>query len=172
MAKKTTKKKTKQTKKTKPAAKVARKAVRTSPRKAVRKSARKPATSGHASIAVGLTVNDVQKSIAWYRDVLGFTVGDLWKNGDVVFGAELKSGAININVTQDDWKLGRDRVKGQGVRMYIMTDSKIDQYAAAIKKRGGTLEQDPTDGWGMRVFGIIDPDGFKLTFMTVLKKKR
>jgi hypothetical protein len=111
MAKKTTKKKTKQTKKTKPAAKVARKAVRTSPRKAVRKSARKPATSGHASIAVGLTVNDVQKSIAWYRDVLGFTVGDLWKNGDVVFGAELKSGAININVTQDDWKLGRDRVK-------------------------------------------------------------
>ena len=121
---------------------------------------------------MGLTVNDVQKSIAWYRDVLGFTVGDLWKNGDVVFGAELKSGAININVTQDDWKLGRDRVKGQGVRMYIMTDSKIDQYAAAIKKRGGTLEQDPTDGWGMRVFGIIDPDGFKLTFMTVLKKKR
>ncbi len=54
--------------------------------------------------------------------------------------------------------------------MYIMTGPGIDQYATAIKVRGGHLDHDPQDGWGMRTFSITDPDGFKLTFMTMLKK--
>ena len=32
-----------------------------------------------ASAGPALTVNDIQKSLAWYRDVLGFTVGERWE---------------------------------------------------------------------------------------------
>ena len=39
-----------------------------------------------------------------------------------------------------------------------------------IKARGGTLTSEPREEWGMRVFSIDDPDGYKLTFMFPLKK--
>lgn len=126
--------------------------------------------SGLLSVAPGFTANDAAASIKWYCDVLGFTVKERWEHEGQFHGAQIASGAVLINIGQDDWKLGRDRVKGQGTRMYILTRPGIDQYADAIKARGGRLDQEPQDGWGMRAFSITDPDGFKLTFMTPAKR--
>jgi uncharacterized glyoxalase superfamily protein PhnB len=130
-----------------------------------------PARGGSSlvSIAAGFTANDAAASIKWYRDVLGFTVKERWEHEGQFRGAQIGSGGVTINIGQDDWKMGRDRVKGQGTRMYIMMGPDIDQYASAIKARGGLLDQDVSDGWGMRAFSINDPDGFKLTFMTPAK---
>ncbi len=66
--------------------------------------------------------------------------------------------------------MGRERVKGQGVRLYISTGPQIDKFAEKVKSAGGTLDHEPQDGWGVRAFSITDPDGYKLTFMTDLKK--
>mgnify|MGYP003332702899 CR=1 FL=1 len=77
---------------------------------------------------------------------------------------------VSINIGQDDWKQGRDRVKGQGTRLYITTGPGIEAYAAAIQARGGVLDQPVSEGWGFKMFAISDPDNFKLTFMTPLKK--
>ena len=125
---------------------------------------------GLLSVAPGFTANDAAASIKWYCDVLGFTVKERWEHDGEFRGAQIASGAVTINVGQDDWKLGRDRVKGQGTRIYILTGPGIDQYAEAIKARGGRLDHEPQDGWGMRAFSISDPDGFKLTFMTAVKR--
>jgi predicted enzyme related to lactoylglutathione lyase len=73
-------------------------------------------------------------------------------------------------VTQDDWKLGRDRVKGAGFRMFCSTSQDVDRLAAGIKARGGTLDREPTDEWGMRTFAITDPDGFKITIGRIPKR--
>jgi len=78
-------------------------------------------------------------------------------------------GDVTINIGQDDWKLGRDRKKGQGVRVYITTADNIDTYARAITSRGGTLEHEPRDEWSVRAFSISDPDGYKITFMRPLE---
>jgi catechol 2,3-dioxygenase-like lactoylglutathione lyase family enzyme len=121
-------------------------------------------------VAPGFTANDAAASIKWYCDVLGFTVKERWEHEGQFRGAQIASGAVTINIGQDDWKLGRDRVKGQGSRMYIMTGPGIDEYAEAIKARGGRLDHEPQDGWGMRSFSINDPDGVKLTFMTPAKR--
>jgi uncharacterized glyoxalase superfamily protein PhnB len=140
---------------------------------AKRKTARPaPAARGSALVSVtpGFTVNDAEKSIAWYRDVLGFTVKERWEHEGRFLGAEIASGAVSLNLSQEDWKMGRDRIKGQGTRMYIITGPRIDELAGQIKARGGTLDQEPTDGWGVRAFSLKDPDGFNLTFMTPLKK--
>ncbi|HXT70080.1 MAG TPA: VOC family protein [Vicinamibacterales bacterium] len=141
--------------------------------KAARKSApvRRPArASGHSPLSVtpGFTANDAAATIKWYCDVLGFGRKDHWEIEGVYRGGSVTLGDVTINIGQDDWKLGRDRVKGQGVRMYITTGPDIDGYAAAIKARGGTLDQEPQDEWGMRAFSISDPDGYKLTFMRSL----
>ena len=44
------------------------------------------------------------------------------------------------------------------------TAQDIDRLAALIKARGGVLAHDPrTQPWGERDFGMVDPDGFKIT---------
>jgi uncharacterized glyoxalase superfamily protein PhnB len=129
-------------------------------------AARKPAPdTGLRTIAPGFTVNDVHKSIAWYTDMLGFTVKERWEHEGTLRGAEMASGHVSIFLSQDDWKLGHDRVKGAGTRMYVTTGEIVDTLADRIKAHGGTLEHEPKDDWGMRTFAVTDPDGYKLTFM-------
>ena len=75
-------------------------------------------------------------------------------------------------IGQDDWKKGRDRMKGEGFRMYFETATDVDALAKGIQARGGTLESPPEDRpWGYRDFNMTDPDGFKMTFGTPLKKR-
>src|SRR5689334_2561375 len=97
-----------------------------SKRKAARPAAAK-AGSAFLRVAPGFTANDAQQSVAWYRDVLGFTVTQRWEHEGKFLGAEMTSGDVRFNIGQDDWKMGRDRLKGQGVRMYITTGPQIDR---------------------------------------------
>ena len=136
------------------------------------RTARKPAAvraKGPQSVAVGLTANDAAASIKWYCDVLGFTLAQRWEHEGTFLGGSVVHGGVTINLGQDDWKLGRDRKKGQGVRLYITTADDIDTYAKAITSRGATLDHDPRDDWGFRAFSVNDPDGYKITFMRPLK---
>lgn len=119
------------------------------------------------SVSVGLTVNDLLRSMAWYRDVLGFVVTDEWRMEGTLQGVEMRAGSVTVFLGQDDWKKGHDRIKGEGVRLYGRTVQDIDRLAALIKARGGVLAHDPrTQPWGERDFGIVDPDGFKITIST------
>jgi uncharacterized glyoxalase superfamily protein PhnB len=126
---------------------------------------RQPETLRLRSVALSLTATDLQRSIAFYRDVLGFVVGDEWRQKGVLIGVELHAGAVTFMLNQDDFAKGRDRLKGLGTRFYCSTAQDIDRFAAQIKERGGVLDQEPKmTEWGSRVFMISDPDGFKLTF--------
>jgi uncharacterized glyoxalase superfamily protein PhnB len=117
------------------------------------------------SLSIGLTVGDLQRSLAWYRDVIGFVVTDEWRVEGALRGVEMRAGSVDIFLGQDDWKRGRDRTKGEGFRIYGRTVGDIDKLAASIKARGGVLSHEPqTQPWGERDFGIVDPDGFRITF--------
>ncbi|MBI1723104.1 MAG: VOC family protein [Gemmatimonadetes bacterium] len=129
-----------------------------------RKKRKQPESLRIRSISPSLTVNDIQKSLAWYRDVLGFVVGEKWEESGKLMGAELKAGSAYFWIGQDDWKKGRDRKKGEGVRFFCATAQDVDMLAKGIKARGGVLDHEPrTQPWGGRDFGITDPDGFKVT---------
>ena len=119
------------------------------------------------SVAPVLTVNDVETSLAWYRDVLGFELKNEMKHDGRLMGAELLAGSVTLLLTQDDFAKGRDRAKGQGLRLYYSTDQDVDQLAAAIRERGSELSHEPTDQpWGARDFGLVDPDGFNISIST------
>ena len=110
------------------------------------------------------TVDDVAKSLAWYQDVLGCVVKDRWESEGKLMGVEMSAGTVIFGLSQDDWKKGRDRVKGEGFRLYSDTTQDVDRLADQIKARGGTLLQEPRDEpWGARAFSVEDPDGFKIT---------
>jgi uncharacterized glyoxalase superfamily protein PhnB len=143
------------------------------PKKTVKKAGRKPVTrAALVSVAPGFTVNDVAATLTWYTNVLGFKVEERWEQNGALMGAEIVSGPVRLMFSQDDFKLGRKRVKGAGVRLYITSGPKIDAFATTIKANGGILDHDPMDGWGVRALSITDPDGYKLTFMTPLKKTK
>jgi uncharacterized glyoxalase superfamily protein PhnB len=115
------------------------------------------------SLSASLTVKDLQKSLAWYRDVVGFTVDQEYEREGKLRAVALKAGAIRILLGQDDGAKGLDRVKGQGFSLQFTTAQNVDQIANRITKLGGTLETEPTDTpWGARIFRVRDPDGFML----------
>ena len=54
----------------------------------------KPRTDGKAlalsSVSPSYTVSDLDRSLAWYRDVLGFGVEEKWENEGKVVGVSLR----------------------------------------------------------------------------------
>jgi uncharacterized glyoxalase superfamily protein PhnB len=128
------------------------------------KSRQQPETLRLRSASPSFTVNDVERSLAFYCDVLGFFPGQRWEEDGRLLGVELRAGSVSFYVGQDDWRKGRDRKKGEGFRMYCTTSQDIDALAERVKAHGVVLDQEPTDQpWGGRDFALSDPDGFKLT---------
>lgn len=133
-------------------------------RKAKRPTRKKPETFRARELTPSLTVNDLKQSLAWYEHVLGFTVEDRWETDGMLRGVELKAGTARLMLNQDDWARGRERHKGEGVRLWFSTAQKLDDLAADITARGGRLDHEPrTMPWGDRTFAISDPDGYHLT---------
>ncbi len=116
------------------------------------------------SVSPSLTVSDLQKSIRFYTEGLGFSTGEEWKDGDKLIGILLQSGNTHLMLGQDDFAKGRDRAKGVGMRLYFQGDGNVDALGAQAKAAGFTLDSEPGDlGWGPRGFTMTDPDGYKLT---------
>jgi uncharacterized glyoxalase superfamily protein PhnB len=116
------------------------------------------------SLEASLTVKDLEKSLTWYRDVVRFAVDRKHERDGKLMAISLRAGEVRILIGQDDGARGLDRVKGEGFSLQITTDQNIDEVAKQIRERGGTLDSDPVDTpWGVRMFRLRDPDGFRFT---------
>lgn len=139
------------------------------PRRLARRSRperHKPESLRLRELAPSLTVADLPRSLAWYRDVLGFTVGEQWEEPGRLLGVQLKAGTVEVMLNQDDFAKGRDRVKGAGVRFWATTAQDLDGLAMQVKATGATLTQEPGElPWGGRAFAVSDPDGYQWTFV-------
>src|SRR3989454_2754261 len=98
---------------------------------------RQPETLRLRQITPSFTATDLQRSIAFYRDVLGFVIGDEWREKGELTGCEIHAGAVTFMLGQDDFAKGRDRQKGIGGRRDCETAQDLDPGAAGIKARGG-----------------------------------
>jgi uncharacterized glyoxalase superfamily protein PhnB len=129
------------------------------------------ATTGQAvqirTIVPTLTVDDLQKSITFY-EALGFAVEERWEDKGTPLGVMLRAGTTRIGLNQDDWKKGRDRTKGIGVRLSISTPAgHVDEIAVRARNAGITLKSEPHDTeWKSRAFEVSDPSGFLLTIFS------
>jgi uncharacterized glyoxalase superfamily protein PhnB len=115
------------------------------------------------AIVPSLTVDDLQKSLAFY-EALGFTVEERWEDNGTLLGVMVRGGRSQIGLNQDDWKKGRDRKKGIGMRLFMSTTQNVDEIAGRAKSAGLTLKSEPHDTeWQTRAFEIVDPSGFVWT---------
>ena len=121
-----------------------------------------------ASLVPSFTVDDLQRSIAFY-EALGFSVEERWEEKGTLLGVMLRAGTYRIGLSQDDWKKGRDRKKGVGMRVFIGTQQ-VDDVAARARAAGLELDSEPHDTeWKSRAFEITDPSGFLLTISTEMQ---
>ena len=123
------------------------------------------------AIMPSITVDDVQASIRFFEG-LGFAVEQRWEENGTLNGVMLRAGNFQIGLSQDDWKKGRDRQKGIGMRLYIETAQNIDDLAARAKRAGVKLDTEPHDtGEGTRAFDATEPSGFKVTISSPWSQK-
>jgi catechol 2,3-dioxygenase-like lactoylglutathione lyase family enzyme len=134
------------------------------PARAVERRLQKPEALRLRAFSPGFTVDDLQRSIKFYTRALGFMVSERWTSSGKLRGVMLKAGLCELGISQDDFSKGRDRRKGEGVRVWCETVQDIDELAARIRGAGGKLTQEPKDQtWGVRSLSVDDPDGFHLT---------
>ena len=117
------------------------------------------------NLGCSLTCKDIEASIRFYLDAIGFAVEQSFTHEDKVVAAVVVAGDCRLVLNQDNGKLGWDRIKGQGFFLQINVANVADVDAAAdrIKATGAALLSEPADRpWGVRMFQFNDLDGFKL----------
>jgi len=116
-----------------------------------------------SAIVPTITVDDLQKSIAFY-EALGFAVEERWEGNETLLGVMLRAGKSQVGLSQDDWQKGRERKKGVGMRLFMSTTQNVDEIAVRAKGAGIRLNSEPYDTeWKSRAFEVTEPSGFRLT---------
>ncbi len=116
------------------------------------------------TLQASLTVKDLAASVRFYTEVLGFTAERRVERDGVLRGMAMAAGEARVILNQDDGAKGWERVKGLGMSFNVTTTQDLDAMAAGIKARGGVLEVEPrTTPYGMRLFRVLDLDGFRWT---------
>jgi uncharacterized glyoxalase superfamily protein PhnB len=114
-------------------------------------------------LSASLTATDLQGSVGWYRETLGWTLDHEFTRDGVAFAARMRAGDVVILLTQDDGAKGADREKGAGISLRLTTRQEADKLAARARAHGAVLDSEPVDGHGARFFRLSDPDGFRWT---------
>jgi len=142
----------------------AKRAARPRPEPIVRA---RPETLRLRSISAGLTVDDLERSLHFYTKGIGFFVQQRWEKDGKLAGVMLRAGTCELAIHQDDGALGRERKKGQGVRLWLETVQDLDALAERAESYGAEITDWPADkSWGVRSFSLDDPNGFHLTFFS------
>ena len=123
----------------------------------------------YQNMTANLMVEQVERTIAFYRDILGFSavVTVPGKNGGFQFAILAKDGLSlmlqeRTNLTEEYPILRTERVQPSAT-LYITVDHFDDLYGA-VKEKHPIYTGIHTSFYGAREFAILDPDGYVLTF--------
>jgi uncharacterized glyoxalase superfamily protein PhnB len=112
-----------------------------------------------------LSVNDVDTSLAFYTQKLGFKQDLVFAGPDAVnvfAGITLGTSSFMLSKPEE----GQVENAGNGVvfMVYLPEDGDIDAVYADVQAKGIAIKDAlKTEYWGDRVFSIVDPDGYYLT---------
>jgi uncharacterized glyoxalase superfamily protein PhnB len=118
-----------------------------------------------------LYVRDVPRSVAFYRDVLGFEFQGWWDEENETYVpeptpgaapdfAELRAGdlVLHLHVAVTD----REIDTGASILHLRVKDA--DAYHEQVSARGGRFDPPCNQVWGWRQFYVRDPDGHRWSF--------
>lgn len=127
-------------------------------------------TGGDMKLRLELFVDEVDRSIAFYQNVLGFTLlrkdpgYASIKRGNVTLGI----GPIN-KLSEADGYFTRERLSGElglGVEIVLEVDD-FDVMLDRVTRAGYPINEPPVlRPWGLTDFRLVDPDGYYLRITT------
>lgn len=102
-----------------------------------------------------LPVSDVEKTLEFYVDKLGFQLG--WKWGEPTTHANVCRDAISLDLILVP-------AERQGTAMAYIELAGADVYFSELKKRNVSSSDIGDRPYGMRDFEVVDPSGNRLAF--------
>lgn len=113
-------------------------------------------------------VRDVEKSLGFYRDLLGFEAVDVW----LPDYARLKSPKGTTTIALHTAGKGRRRSpRAEGIRLYFEVRD-VDALCARLASKGVRFDQMPKDmEWGWRHAYLRDPDGHEVSLYRAGQKR-
>ena len=123
-------------------------------------------------LRVALTVEDYQRTLGFYRDVLGLPLVEAWEDAEGS-GAVLDAGRATLEVLSTSHADMVDRIEvgepvGARVRLALEVDDSAET-AERLVAAGGELVGGPVvTPWAHRNVRLRDPDGMQLTLFTVI----
>lgn len=115
------------------------------------------------NLSASLTADDLERSLRFWVDGLGFTVEEKMEEDGRLQGVMLVAGSCHVGLSQDDFAKGRGRAKGIGFRLWAETAQDLDALARRLADHGVEADGPKDEPWGGRTLTVVDPDGYKLT---------
>ena len=120
------------------------------------------------SITPNLVVADVARSVAFYRDVLGFAIDATVPEAPPYVFASVKSGAVGIflNAAEPayaEYPAFKDRPIGGTLTLFIEVED-IEHWHAMVKSAVKIVMPLEHKWYGVTEFAIADPDAYVITF--------
>lgn len=127
-----------------------------------------PPKSGWAKMVLELHVEDLDASLGFWRDILGFAIAYRRPAEGFVYLERPEGHQIMLCRRNGRFETGpMDRPFGRGVMLQIYLDS-LDASLSAIAAKGWPFHTPPREVWrrtgdiqsGQREFCVQDPDGY------------
>ena len=120
------------------------------------------------SVTPNLLVRDIDRSAAFYRDVLGFTVKQTVQDAAPFVFVWLERDGVPVflndpKAVEHDFPGATARPAGGTATLFFVLTG-VDALHDAVKSRATVVMPLKTQFYGMREFAIEDPDGHILTF--------
>lgn len=120
------------------------------------------------SVTPNLLVADIDRSIAFYRDVLGFTVKQTVPEGAPFVFVWLERNGVPVflndpKAVEHDFPDATRRPAGGTATMFFVVTA-VDALHGEIAGKAKVVMPLKTQFYGMREFAVEDPDGHILTF--------
>jgi catechol 2,3-dioxygenase-like lactoylglutathione lyase family enzyme len=119
-------------------------------------------------LSPNLVVADVDRSLAFYRDVLGFSVVQTVPEQPPFVFAMLQAGGVEIllnapEAAYAEYPRFRDRPIGGTLTLFIEVDD-VERLHRDLKDRVEIVMPFERKWYGLTEFAIADPDGYVITF--------
>jgi uncharacterized glyoxalase superfamily protein PhnB len=131
---------------------------------------RRSVTMKFSDVTPNLVVSDIEKSQAFYRDVLGFSAIATVPDGAPFVFVWMRRDGVNVflntvaSITDDQPALAARPIGGTATMyMAIEADSAaegVDALFETVKAHAKVIMPLHTQFYGMREFGVEDPDGY------------
>lgn len=112
-----------------------------------------------------LFVEDLARSLAFYRDQLGFKLVNVWEPDGKIAWCRLARGGSALMLQQACEEDGPAEGRGRGIGFFFLCDD-VHKMHAELTASGLSLEMPRAAFYGMTQVFATDPDGYELCFQS------